>query len=97
MRPPGLGHAVARVRRGHGRGRRGRRPGRLRARPAWLRLCGPRGFLVIGAAAALALGGAIGYLAGRSVVGTALRQLAVAAVAAAVTYTVGSLLGVATT
>jgi len=53
--------------------------------------------VIIGAVAALALGGAIGYMAGRSVVGTALRQLAVAAVAAAVTYTVGSLLGVATT
>ena len=53
--------------------------------------------VIIGAVAALALGGAIGFMAGRSVIGTALRQLAVAAVAAAVTYTVGSLLGVATT
>jgi vacuolar iron transporter family protein len=53
--------------------------------------------VIVGAVAALALGGAIGFMAGRSVVGTALRQLAVAAVAAAVTYTVGSLLGVATT
>ena len=53
--------------------------------------------VIIGAVAALALGGAIGYMAGRSVAGTALRQLAVAAVAAAVTYTVGSALGVATT
>jgi len=53
--------------------------------------------VIIGAVAALALGAAIGLMAGRSVVGTALRQLAVAAVAAAVTYTVGSLLGVATT
>jgi VIT1/CCC1 family predicted Fe2+/Mn2+ transporter len=53
--------------------------------------------VIIGGVAALALGGAIGAMAGRSVFGTALRQLAVAAVAAAVTYTVGSLLGVATT
>jgi len=53
--------------------------------------------VIIGAVAALALGGAIGYMAGRSVIGTALRQLAVAAVAAAITYTVGSVLGVATT
>ena len=53
--------------------------------------------VIIGAVAALALGAAIGAMAGRSVVGTALRQLAVAAVAAAVTYTVGSLLGVSTT
>jgi VIT1/CCC1 family predicted Fe2+/Mn2+ transporter len=53
--------------------------------------------VIIGAVAALALGGAIGLMSGRSVIGTALRQLAVATVAAAVTYTVGSLLGVATT
>ncbi|HYB88888.1 MAG TPA: VIT1/CCC1 transporter family protein [Streptosporangiaceae bacterium] len=53
--------------------------------------------VIIGAVAALSLGAAIGAMAGRSVVGTALRQLAVAAVAAAVTYTVGSLLGVANT
>ena len=53
--------------------------------------------VIIGAIAALALGAAIGYMAGRNVMGTALRQLAVAAVAAAVTYGVGSLLGVSTT
>src|SRR6516162_1175362 len=53
--------------------------------------------VLIGAIAALALGAAIGYMAGRNVMGTALRQLAVAAVAAAVTYAVGSLLGVSTT
>ena len=52
--------------------------------------------VIIGAVAALALGAAIGFMAGRSVVGTALRQLAVAAVAAAVTYSVGHVLGVAT-
>lgn len=53
--------------------------------------------VVIGAAAALLLGGLIGALAGRSVPGTALRQLAVAAVAAAVTYGVGHLLGIKAT
>ncbi len=53
--------------------------------------------VIIGGVAALALGGAIGFMAGRSMVGTALRQLAVAAIAAAVTYTVGSVLGVSTT
>jgi len=52
--------------------------------------------VIIGAAAALALGAAIGAMAGRNVVETALRQLAVAAVAAAVTYSVGHVLGVAT-
>jgi VIT1/CCC1 family predicted Fe2+/Mn2+ transporter len=53
--------------------------------------------VTIGATAALALGAAIGYMSGRNVVGTALRQLAVAAIAAAVTYGVGHLLGVSTT
>jgi vacuolar iron transporter family protein len=52
--------------------------------------------VIIGAVAALALGAAIGFMAGRSVVETALRQLAVAAIAAAVTYSVGHALGVAT-
>jgi vacuolar iron transporter family protein len=52
--------------------------------------------VIIGAIAALALGAAIGFMSGRNVAGTALRQLAVAAVAAAVTYGVGSLLGVST-
>jgi vacuolar iron transporter family protein len=52
--------------------------------------------VIIGAIAALGLGAAIGAMSGRSVLGTALRQLAVAAVAAAVTYGVGSLLGVST-
>src|SRR5215831_16576372 len=52
--------------------------------------------VIIGTVAALALGAAIGVMSGRSVLGTALRQLAVAAVAAAVTYGVGSLLGVST-
>jgi VIT1/CCC1 family predicted Fe2+/Mn2+ transporter len=53
--------------------------------------------VIIGAVAALALGAAIGFMSGRSVLRTALRQLAVAAIAAAVTYGVGSLLGVSTT
>jgi vacuolar iron transporter family protein len=52
--------------------------------------------VVIGGLAALALGAAIGSFAGRNIVKTALRQLAVAAVAASVTYGVGSLLGVST-
>ena len=53
--------------------------------------------VIIGAIAALALGAAIGFMSGRNVLSTALRQLAVAAIAAAVTYGVGSLLGVSTT
>ena len=53
--------------------------------------------VIIGGVAALALGATIGFMSGRNVWGTALRQLAVAAVAAAVTYGVGSLLGVSTT
>lgn len=53
--------------------------------------------IAIGAAAALILGAFIGNMAGRSVPGTALRQLAVAVVASGVTYGVGHMLGVATT
>jgi vacuolar iron transporter family protein len=52
--------------------------------------------VVIGALAALALGATIGSFAGRSIWKTALRQLAVAAVAAAVTYGVGAALGTST-
>ncbi len=52
--------------------------------------------VVIGALAALALGAMIGSYAGRSIWKTALRQLAVAAVAAAVTYGVGAALGTST-
>lgn len=52
--------------------------------------------VIIGAVAALILGGAIGALTERGVVRTAFRQLAVVAVAAGVTYAVGSLLGVST-
>jgi len=50
--------------------------------------------VAVGAASALALGGLIGAMAGRSVAGAALRQLAVAVVAAGVTFGVGHLLGV---
>ena len=50
--------------------------------------------ILIGAVAALALGALIGSFAGRSVSRTALRQLAVAILAAGVTYGVGHLLGV---
>lgn len=53
--------------------------------------------IAIGGAAALVLGAFIGAMAGRSVVGTALRQLAVAVVASGVTFGVGHLLGVSTT
>jgi VIT1/CCC1 family predicted Fe2+/Mn2+ transporter len=52
--------------------------------------------IIIGAIAALALGAAIGVFSGRNVLNTALRQLAIAALAAAVTYGVGHLLGVST-
>jgi VIT1/CCC1 family predicted Fe2+/Mn2+ transporter len=51
---------------------------------------------VIGAAACLLLGAAIGYFAGRSIWRTAIRQLVVAAVAAGITFGVGHLLGVST-
>lgn len=50
--------------------------------------------IAIGAAASLVLGALIGSMAGRSVPGTALRQLLVAIVAAGVTYGVGHGLGV---
>ena len=52
--------------------------------------------VIIGGLAALTLGALIGSFSGRSPLRMALRQLAVAAVAAAVTYGVGSLLGVST-
>jgi VIT1/CCC1 family predicted Fe2+/Mn2+ transporter len=52
--------------------------------------------VVIGAVAALVLGGTIGYFTGRSVARTAMRQLIVAAVSAAVTFGVGSALGAST-
>ncbi|HET6874018.1 MAG TPA: VIT1/CCC1 transporter family protein [Acidimicrobiales bacterium] len=50
--------------------------------------------IIIGVVAALLLGGFIGAMAGRSVSGTAMRQLAVAILAAGVTFGVGHLLGV---
>jgi VIT1/CCC1 family predicted Fe2+/Mn2+ transporter len=53
--------------------------------------------IIIGAVAALSLGAAIGFMSGRNVLTTAVRQLAVAAIAASVTYGVGHLLGVSTT
>jgi vacuolar iron transporter family protein len=53
--------------------------------------------VVIGAVAALALGAAIGFMSGRNVLTTAVRQLVVAAIAASVTYGVGHVLGVSTT
>lgn len=52
--------------------------------------------VIIGTIAALVLGGAIGRLTGRGVTRTAGRQLAAAAIAAAVTFGVGHLLGVST-
>ncbi len=52
--------------------------------------------IVLAAAALVAVGGGIGALNGRPVLRSALRQLLVGAVAAAVTYGVGHLIGVAT-
>jgi VIT1/CCC1 family predicted Fe2+/Mn2+ transporter len=52
--------------------------------------------VAIGAVAAFTLGTVIGVFTGKSVLRTAVRQLAAAAVAAVVTYGVGSLLGVHT-
>jgi VIT1/CCC1 family predicted Fe2+/Mn2+ transporter len=54
------------------------------------------GSIVIGAVAALLLGAVIGLFSGTSVVRTSLRQLVVAAVAAGITFGVGSLFGVST-
>ncbi|MGI8493307.1 MAG: VIT1/CCC1 transporter family protein [Acidimicrobiales bacterium] len=50
--------------------------------------------IAIGAAVAVLIGGVIGALTGRGVLRTAARQLTAAAVAAGITYGVGSLLGV---
>lgn len=50
--------------------------------------------IAIGGIAALGLGAAIGAFTGRSKLRTAFRQLGAAAVAAAITYSVGALLGV---
>jgi len=55
------------------------------------------GSVVLGAAAALAIGATLARFTGRSPVRSALRQLAVAVLAGAVTYGVGALLGVTVT
>jgi VIT1/CCC1 family predicted Fe2+/Mn2+ transporter len=52
--------------------------------------------IAIGAVASVALGAVIGVFTGRGALRTAARQLAAAAVAAGITYAVGSLLGVST-
>jgi VIT1/CCC1 family predicted Fe2+/Mn2+ transporter len=52
--------------------------------------------VIIGIVCALLLGGVIGSFTGRGVLRTALRQLVATAIAAGVTYSVGSLLGVST-
>jgi vacuolar iron transporter family protein len=52
--------------------------------------------VIVGAAAALAVGTVLGVLTGRSIVRSALRQLAVAAVAAAITYGIGRAVGATT-
>jgi vacuolar iron transporter family protein len=52
--------------------------------------------VVIGAVAALGVGAVLGALTGRSVVRSALRQLGVAGVAAAVTYGIGRAVGAST-
>ena len=49
--------------------------------------------IILGAVAALAVGVAVAYFTGRSYVRTALRQLGIAAVVAAVTYGIGTLVG----
>lgn len=62
----------------------------------WIWLAGASGVVasvVIGACAALLLGGLVGALSGRSVTRSSLRQLAVAVAAAGVTFGIGHLLG----
>ena len=49
--------------------------------------------VILGAVAALGIGSAVAYFTGRSYVRTALRQLGIAAVVAAVTYGIGTLVG----
>jgi VIT1/CCC1 family predicted Fe2+/Mn2+ transporter len=63
----------------------------------WLLLTGGAAVwlsVLLGAVAALAIGGTLGWLSGRSPLRSALRQLTVAALAAAVTYLIGTLIGV---
>jgi VIT1/CCC1 family predicted Fe2+/Mn2+ transporter len=52
--------------------------------------------IVLGAAAALSVGGIVGHFSGRSIVRGALRQILIAAVAAAVTFGIGRAVGVST-
>jgi VIT1/CCC1 family predicted Fe2+/Mn2+ transporter len=52
--------------------------------------------VIIGVVCSLLLGAVIGSFTGRGVLRTALRQLVATAIAAGITYTVGSLLGVST-
>jgi vacuolar iron transporter family protein len=55
------------------------------------------GSVVVGAMASLLVGGAVGFFTGRSLVRSAVRQLAVAALAAGVTYGIGRAVGASTT
>lgn len=52
--------------------------------------------IVLGALAALSVGGAVGRFSDRSIVRGALRQLLIAAVAAAITFGIGRLVGIST-
>ncbi|GAC1338059.1 MAG: VIT1/CCC1 transporter family protein [Candidatus Dormibacteria bacterium] len=66
----------------------------------WFVAGGPRAVLtsvLLGTLAALGIGAATGYFTGRSIWRTALRQLVIGAIAAGVTYGIGSLVGVKTT
>jgi VIT1/CCC1 family predicted Fe2+/Mn2+ transporter len=63
----------------------------------WLLLTGGAAVwlsVLLGAVAAVAIGGTLGWLTGRSPLRSALRQLTVAALAAALTYLIGTLIGV---
>jgi len=98
--PAGCRHRAL-AHRGQGRGKpptATSKAGQL-APPCWFFIAGSSAVIasvIIDAIAALALGAMIGLMSGRNVLGTAVRQLAVAAVAATVTYGAGSLLGVST-
>jgi VIT1/CCC1 family predicted Fe2+/Mn2+ transporter len=50
--------------------------------------------VIVGAVAAVAVGGALARFTGRAVVYSALRQLGISAVAAAVTYSIGRAVGI---
>jgi VIT1/CCC1 family predicted Fe2+/Mn2+ transporter len=63
----------------------------------WFFLTGTAAVLasvIVGAVAALVVGGALARFTGRAVVYSALRQLAISAVAAAVTYSIGRAVGI---